>query len=355
MSIVKIYARVLAQLAGERRLAIVLVFANLALACAQFVEPVLFGRIIDRLTNAQAQQRNPTWDELTPLLGAWVAFGLFSIGCAVLVALYADRLSHRRRLAVMAGFLRSSARIALELSWRNPFRPAAESHAGRGQRHGRHLAVVLPRKLRLHRRAGDPSAADAVRQLAAGVGCWWFWSSLSACSPPSSCAGPRACRPASKSYNAQAGRAGFGCAGQCAGHPVLHARRNRIARPARHHRQASRRAIAGSVVVGAGGGGDARLGHADAAVDLRDRRLAAFAGAGHHRRNRHLHEFRHHADRAAGADGRLRQLPVHAGSEDDASSSKCMDTQPNVADSPKRHGPRPAGRRSRLRACRLCL
>ena len=104
MSIIKIYARVLAQLAGERRLAILLVFANLALACAQFVEPVLFGRIIDRLTNAQAQQRNPTWDELTPLMGAWVAFGLFSIGCAVLVALYADRLSHRRRLAVMAGF-----------------------------------------------------------------------------------------------------------------------------------------------------------------------------------------------------------------------------------------------------------
>jgi ATP-binding cassette, subfamily B, beta-glucan exporter len=104
MSIVKIYARVLGQLAGERRLAIILVFANLALACAQFVEPVLFGRIIDRLTNAQAQQRNPTWDELTPLMGAWVGFGLFSIGCAVLVALHADRLAHRRRLAVMAGF-----------------------------------------------------------------------------------------------------------------------------------------------------------------------------------------------------------------------------------------------------------
>jgi len=104
MSILKTYARVLAQLAGERRLAILLVFANLALACAQFVEPVLFGRIIDRLTNAQAQQRNPTWDELTPLMGAWVGFGLFSIGCAVLVALYADRLSHRRRLAMMAKF-----------------------------------------------------------------------------------------------------------------------------------------------------------------------------------------------------------------------------------------------------------
>jgi ATP-binding cassette subfamily B protein len=35
-------------------------------------------------------------------LGFWVAFGLFNIGGGVLVALNADRLSHRRRLAVMA-------------------------------------------------------------------------------------------------------------------------------------------------------------------------------------------------------------------------------------------------------------
>ena len=104
MSIVQVYVRVLAQLAAERRLALMLVFANLALACAQFVEPVLFGRIIDTLTNAQARQRDPTWGDLTPLMGAWVGFGLFSIAASVLVALHADRLSHRRRLAVMAGF-----------------------------------------------------------------------------------------------------------------------------------------------------------------------------------------------------------------------------------------------------------
>ena len=104
MSIVQVYVRVLAQLAAERRLALMLVFANLALACAQFVEPVLFGRIIDTLTNAQARRRDPTWGDLTPLMGAWVGFGLFSIAASVLVALHADRLSHRRRLAVMAGF-----------------------------------------------------------------------------------------------------------------------------------------------------------------------------------------------------------------------------------------------------------
>jgi ATP-binding cassette, subfamily B, beta-glucan exporter len=104
MFVLKIYGRVLAQLRPERRLAILLVVANLALACAQFVEPVLFGRMIDLLTGAQTHRREPTWTELTPMMGAWVGFGLFSILAAVVVALHADRLSHRRRLAVMADF-----------------------------------------------------------------------------------------------------------------------------------------------------------------------------------------------------------------------------------------------------------
>jgi len=113
MSLIKLYSRVLSELGAERNLAIMLVFANLALAIAQFVEPVLFGRIIDLLTNAQAAQVNPTWPQLTPLLSAWVGFGLFSIGAAVLVALHADRLSHRRRLAVMANFFQHLLELPL--------------------------------------------------------------------------------------------------------------------------------------------------------------------------------------------------------------------------------------------------
>ena len=45
-----------------------------------------------------------TFGSLTPLIVAWVGFGLFTIGAGVLVALHADRLSHRRRLAVMANY-----------------------------------------------------------------------------------------------------------------------------------------------------------------------------------------------------------------------------------------------------------
>jgi glucan exporter ATP-binding protein len=104
MQFFKIYLRVLRLLGSERRLAGILVVANLLLAGAQFAEPVLFGRIIDVLANAQAQNRSLQWADLLPLVGAWVGFGLFTIVAAVLVALHADRLSHRRRLAVMADY-----------------------------------------------------------------------------------------------------------------------------------------------------------------------------------------------------------------------------------------------------------
>ncbi|ACB94003.1 glucan ABC transporter ATP-binding protein/ permease [Beijerinckia indica] len=100
MSILSTYWRVLQFLGGERRLALILAFANLALAAAQFAEPVLFGRIIDRLSSTEGAGRFPTFQELLPLIGAWVGFGLFSILAAVLVALHSDRLAHRRRMAV---------------------------------------------------------------------------------------------------------------------------------------------------------------------------------------------------------------------------------------------------------------
>lgn len=52
MSFLRLYGRVLALLLPEAGPAITLAIANVALAVSQFVEPVLFGRIIDRLTGA---------------------------------------------------------------------------------------------------------------------------------------------------------------------------------------------------------------------------------------------------------------------------------------------------------------
>jgi ATP-binding cassette, subfamily B, beta-glucan exporter len=104
MSFVTLYTRVLGLLGPEARLGWVLAIANVALAAAQFAEPVLFGKIIDTLVRAQAASRLPTLTELTPLLAAWVGFGLFTIGCSVLVALHADRLAHRRKQGVLTDY-----------------------------------------------------------------------------------------------------------------------------------------------------------------------------------------------------------------------------------------------------------
>src|SRR5262249_9398138 len=101
MHLIRLYVRVLGLLGPERKLGWILAGANLALAAAQFAEPVLFGKVIDTLAGAQARGQAPLWSDLLTLLGAWVGFGLFTIVCGALVALNADRLSHRRRLAVL--------------------------------------------------------------------------------------------------------------------------------------------------------------------------------------------------------------------------------------------------------------
>ena len=65
---------------------------------------MLFGRIIDALAGAQAKGVTAAWSGLAGLVAAWVGFGLFTIVCGVTVALYADRLAHRRRQVVLTGF-----------------------------------------------------------------------------------------------------------------------------------------------------------------------------------------------------------------------------------------------------------
>jgi ATP-binding cassette subfamily B protein len=94
------------QLAPERALAGLLFAANVALAALQFLEPWLFGRVIDALVSGQSGQRALTLSTLSPLVAAWVAVGLVNIGASVLVSLHADRLSHRVRLAAISHYFR---------------------------------------------------------------------------------------------------------------------------------------------------------------------------------------------------------------------------------------------------------
>jgi glucan exporter ATP-binding protein len=139
MSFVRIYARVLDLLAPEARLAGALALANIVLAIAQFIEPVLFGHIVDALSGALPNDIGSAVRVLAPLVGAWVAFGLFIIAASTLVAWFADRLAHRRRNLVLADFFEHLLQLPLAY------------HAGAHS--GRQLKVML-------------SGTDTL---------WWLW------------------------------------------------------------------------------------------------------------------------------------------------------------------------------------
>jgi ATP-binding cassette subfamily B protein len=120
MNLIRLYARVLGRLGPERPLGALLAVANVLLAVAAFAQPILFGRIVDAL---HASSAGSDGAPVTRLVTAWAAFGLFTIGSGVFVALHADRLAHRRRLAVIAECFEHALRL-----------PAAfhsDTHSGR--------------------------------------------------------------------------------------------------------------------------------------------------------------------------------------------------------------------------------
>src|SRR3954451_22390282 len=100
-------------LGTEARLGWILALANLALAGALFVEPILFGRIIDTLANSQSRAADLDWNRLLLLLGAWVGFALFSILAGTLISLHADRLSHRQYQVVRTTFFEHVLQLPL--------------------------------------------------------------------------------------------------------------------------------------------------------------------------------------------------------------------------------------------------
>jgi ATP-binding cassette subfamily B protein len=123
MSFLRLYARVLGQLRTVRALASLLIVANLALACAQFAEPLLYGKVIDRLVSAQTAGAAPLWADVAPWLAAWAGFALFSIVASIGVALHADRLAHRQRVGVMAAYFEHALNLPMSFH--------AGAHSGR--------------------------------------------------------------------------------------------------------------------------------------------------------------------------------------------------------------------------------
>ena len=108
MSLIKIYLRVLWLLGPEKWLAGALAFANVAMAGVFLVEPWLFGRVVDSLSSPA---KSGAWT----FIAWWTAIGFFGVAANVLIALYSDRLAHRRQLAAIVDFFEHS--IALPLSF----------------------------------------------------------------------------------------------------------------------------------------------------------------------------------------------------------------------------------------------
>jgi ATP-binding cassette subfamily B protein len=113
MAFIRVYLRVLAALRADAKLAVTLALANIALAGAQFVEPVLLGRIVDALSGTLPAGLGPAAGALAPLIGAWVGFGLFIIISSTLVAWFADRLAHNRRNMVLADYFEHVLQLPL--------------------------------------------------------------------------------------------------------------------------------------------------------------------------------------------------------------------------------------------------
>jgi glucan exporter ATP-binding protein len=113
MAFIRIYLRVLALLRADAKLAVTLALANIALAGAQFVEPVLLGRIVDALSGTLPGELGAAARALAPLVGAWVGFGLFIIVASTLVAWFADRLAHHRRNMALADYFEHVLQLPL--------------------------------------------------------------------------------------------------------------------------------------------------------------------------------------------------------------------------------------------------
>lgn len=106
MSLLNIYWRSLQYLGAEKRATMFICIANIALAASMIVEPWLAGRVIQAIATKTA---------IIPPLSQLAAVGLFHIGANVLVSREADRLAHRRKLAVLTESYNRV--ISMPLAW----------------------------------------------------------------------------------------------------------------------------------------------------------------------------------------------------------------------------------------------
>ena len=123
MRFLMIYRRVLASLGNDKRLAMMLGGANLIVAGLQFLDPVLFGRVIGLLSASDTMAADEVWPQATQLMIIWLLVGAAGIGANMATALQSERMAHRNRLSIMNRYF--SHVISLPLSFHG------DIHSGR--------------------------------------------------------------------------------------------------------------------------------------------------------------------------------------------------------------------------------
>ena len=123
MRILTAYRRVLSMLGADKRLAVLLGVANIVLAGLQFLDPVLFGRVIGLLTNSDTTPHDRLWSQAAWLIGIWIVIAAVAISGNILTVVHAERMAHRNRLKVMSRFFGHV--LSLPLSFHG------EAHSGR--------------------------------------------------------------------------------------------------------------------------------------------------------------------------------------------------------------------------------
>ena len=123
MRILQAYRRVLSMLGADKRLAVYLGLANIVLAGLQFLDPVLFGRVIGLLSASDTMPHAVLWQRAAMLIGVWIVIAAVAIGGNILTVVHAERMAHRNRLQAMSRFFGHV--LSLPLSFHG------EAHSGR--------------------------------------------------------------------------------------------------------------------------------------------------------------------------------------------------------------------------------
>lgn len=104
MGFLKTYRRALSLLGSDWRIAAMLAAANLLVAGLQFLDPLLFGRVIGLLSRSDRVTADALWGGAVTLLGIWAVVGVTGIGANIAAALQSERLAHRNRLTAMSRY-----------------------------------------------------------------------------------------------------------------------------------------------------------------------------------------------------------------------------------------------------------